>query len=286
MRKTLLFLLGSIAFSASAQVLNPGFETWNGNNPGNWRHSNSGNIINCQQSSDAHSGNSAIQLKAIQNFLIVNGRINQRVIPSATPLKIDFWYKGGLIFPTGLPNSDMAYCLALIYFGGSTIPEGDTLKLFSSDNGNSYSQKTLNLNTAPFGSSVVDSIQIHFQLRDFSGSLTNADLNSTFRVDDVVLTVANPNGEEQIYLGEPELMVYPNPIVDGIIRFEAGVGEEGPIEVRVMDLQGRVVLTETLAGRSGEQAPYSVNANGLAAGNYLINIRQSGFEANKQITIK
>ena len=105
-------------------------------------------------------------------------------------------------------------------------------------------------------------------------------------MDDVVLTVANPNGEEQIYLGEPELMVYPNPIVDGIIRFEAGVGEEGPIEVRVMDLQGRVVLSETLAGRGGEQAPYSVNANGLAAGNYLINIRQSGFEANKQITIK
>lgn len=290
MRKTLLFLFGSIALQTTAQVLNPGFETWNGANPANWRHSNS-NFVTILQSSDAHSGNSSVQIKPVTQggpgSQIVNGRISQKVVPASTPLKIDFWYKGNLVFPTnGPPNSDMAYCLALIYFGGNPLPEGDTLKLFSSDNGNSFSQKTLNLNTAPFASSAVDSIQIHFQLRTWDGSQTYAQINSSFRVDDVVLTVSNPSGEEQISLGAPALRVFPNPAVDGVIRFEAGVGEEGPIEVRVLDLQGRVVLTETLSGRGGERAPYSINANGLASGNYLINIRQSGSEATEQITIK
>lgn len=120
----------------------------------------------------------------------------------------------------------------------------------------------------------------------FKFEFNSSDVSNNVYIDNIrvtgVLTVAeNP-------LNTMDLTVYPNPTnptnpTEGIaIDY---VANENPVEFQLMDVQGKVLSTETNASVNG-QVTHKLNVNApLAAGCYYVKISQGEFSMTKKVVV-
>lgn len=117
----------------------------------------------------------------------------------------------------------------------------------------------------------------------FKFEFNSSDVSNNVYIDNIrvtgVLTVAeNP-------LNTMDLTVYPNPTntTDGIaINY---VANENPVEFQLMDVQGKVLTTETNTSVNG-QVTHELNLTSpLAAGCYYVKISQGEFSLTKKVVV-
>lgn len=100
-------------------------------------------------------------------------------------------------------------------------------------------------------------------------------------VRDAAIRTDASSGVNEMNLGE--ISVYPNPATDVVnVSFE-GTGAD--YVVSMLDLQGRVLNTQTLTGLNGLQS-IEIPVSDLAKGSYIVSISANGVTSTKNVVVK
>lgn len=285
--KKFLLAIAAIAVQASTSsaqnpLPNADFEDWtqfNGGIGSTYREPDGWNSANqCSQqigtysvtrTDVAHSGNYAAELRT-RNAFINNIKING-VLTTATiicglntggqeggiastlvPDSIAFWYKYA---PVG---SDTAYVQVLLFNGEDTV--SDTRGKISVAQ-SAWTRASFAI-PAPTATPTVISTLFNSSWGD--GSLGQAEVNSTFTVDDVEFIFATGvNDEPQ----KSPIEVYPNPVQD-ILNVSNSNGGINVFEI--IDATGRSVMTRTLSGANSR-----LDVAALPNGLYMYQLRNT-----------
>jgi hypothetical protein len=290
MRKFLL-AIAAIAVQASPSFAqnplpNAGFEAWtqyNGGIGSTYREPDGWNSANqCSQqigtysvtrTDVAHSGSYAVELRTRSAFIgniKINGLLTTATIlcglntggqeggiaSSLIPDSIAFWYKYA---PVG---SDTAYVQVLLFNGEDTV--SDTRGKISVAQ-SAWTRASFAI-PAPTATPTVISTLFNSSWGD--GSLGQAEVNSTFTIDDVEFIFATGVNEAA---QKNAIQVYPNPVQD-ILNVSNSNG--GATVLEIIDATGRSVMTRTLSG-ANSRLDVSTLPNGL----YMYQLRST----NRQV---
>lgn len=162
-----------------------------------------------------------------------------------------------------------------------TVPQANVLKFsVSNDCGNTWSVRkqigSVNINTAPglpsgnfvpdaleWKSVAVTNISPSYLVNDFRIKFTYENVDGVALYLDDINISPTASIEE---IGEEKLVLYPNP---GDHGFSLDIAQPGKFEVRILDMSGRLVSSET---RQLNVGTWSMDASGLASGGYLIQL--------------
>jgi hypothetical protein len=109
--------------------------------------------------------------------------------------------------------------------------------------------------------------------------VTDSGCTSTFTDSVFVKANVGINGLNTV---APDITVVPNPN-DGTFYIVSGTVWNKPTEVKITDMQGRLVFTKKYEPVNSSSIP--VNASNLTAGNYVLTISIDGSEVTRKITI-
>lgn len=274
MKKHFTFIL--TAFLAAnlgiAQITNPGFETWSNGTPTGWITTNVAGILeSASQSSDAHNGNSSIEF-TVETFNgnEIGGAAYQTDIPySGEAANVSFYYKGTL-------NNTVSLLGVVTYSddADNVIAIGTANILEST---NSYTLVVLSPENVATG--VISKASVTFSLVIGEGTATG---NEYARIDDVAFGGVSNITEAQ----KPsiELSAYPNPSTNGIFQLEVSSEKGGRAEISVVDLTGKLLLSEKLNLNSGKNLlPYDLSF--CEKGIYLIRVQTNDETNTTQVVI-
>ena len=232
----LLLCLAALSVS-SAQIPNAGFETWASGMPTDWITDNTPLFTPITQSSDVHSGTSALQGTTILYQTNIYAPSAYAMFPISTHYgSLQGYYKfssvGGdsLEVHVTFTKSFLPIAYALIFVGSTS----------------SYTQFT-----APMiyvSSDVPDEAYIEFF---FKSPGSNPNVGSTFKIDD--LTFGSATGVQGSFSVRPAIFAlsqnYPNPFNPStMISYQ--IPTDGMVCLEVYDIQGK-----TLATLVNEQKP-------------------------------
>lgn len=290
MRKFLL-AIAAIAIQTSTSTAqdplpNGDFEVWtqyNGGIGSTYREPDGWNSANqCSQqigtysvtrSENAYSGSYAVELKTRSAFIgnvKINGLLTTAniicainsggqtggIASTASPDSIAFWYKYA---PTGL---DTAYVEVLFFNGEDTV--SDTRgKIHVAATEWTRASFAITPLTGP-----ADVISTLFNSSWGDGSLGQAEVNSTFTIDDVeyiYVTGVNDSPEKST------VKVYPNPVQD-ILNVLNSNG--GTTVLEIIDATGRSVISRNLQGMNSR-----LDVSALPDGLYMYQLRST----NRQV---
>lgn len=244
------------AFMASAQVTNSGFENWSNGSPDNWETSNvEGSVMPVTQSNDAHSGSYAVRLGVQTAFSFsVPGVISQMDIPiSYIPQSFSFWLKSDLEANAEVFGTFAVYDASdvLIGIGYFNVPGSSS----------TYSEIYVPTNaTGSTGQASYCSISISLNSTD--GTALGVSNNCT--IDDVSISAVSLSIAESKAL---KISVFPNPCSKNIVNVDLS-GIQGQSQIEIVDLQGKVVLSEMAVGGTNHTCDVSLLSNGI----YLVKI--------------
>lgn len=265
---TLLFL--SATFAASAQIINGGFETWvpNGQNcsgPESWGTINgsTGIVGVCtveQETSDVHSGNSALKLSTQQVVIppvinetapgiCTNGTVNTQSEMveggdsfTSQPAAISFWYKASPV------NQDEYSFSALLIDEVS----GDTVGYAEASDTAIVSSYTEVVAPITYMSATPPTL---LQIIFLPSNSNNPQIGSVLWVDDVT-AVGDVSSVSESELSD--IFLYPNPST-GEVFF--GLGNQSKAVVSVCNILG-VKVFETRVSTMNNRADLSKLAKG------------------------
>jgi hypothetical protein len=271
MKKIFTTALWLMALHASAQIVNPGFETWTGTEPQGWDNSNGdGSNTSVISTTDAHSGNRAVQLSVAPVFgFNLPGTINQMDIPiSTTPASMRFWME------STFPNEAVLFVTATV-----SDNESNPLASAISFEANEYSNYTEIV--VPF--EMVDAgtpskVDIIFSVGTLTGNIADLE-GAVVRIDDVSLSNVPVNVDEE-EKSELELSVFPNPVTGDVVTIQTGVS--GAVDVIVSDMTGKMVLQCNLQNTDTNGAIH-LDVSTLAPGIYTVSVKGEGNVATARI---
>ncbi|HRG58868.1 MAG TPA: T9SS type A sorting domain-containing protein [Bacteroidia bacterium] len=216
-----------------AQLQNPSFENWDAGDPIYWSTSNFYDPGTAIQTTDAHSGNFALNLNVVldsNGTAIAPYAINN--FPLTTmPQVLTFWVKGNL---SGNNNLSASFTLTEIDTTSNVLAYGD--QTFTSIN-NVYQYKFVNILPLS-GPSLLGYATIYFAINAPVGSSLN--VNSSIIIDDLYLGVDN-TGLHPIDRNLNEIeSVYPNPAEDRT-NFIFNHNISGHVTLKVYDAVGNLV---------------------------------------------
>jgi hypothetical protein len=100
-----------------------------------------------------------------------------------------------------------------------------------------------------------------------------------------LFVTSKTNQDKPVTEGKKEISVYPNPVVDGIIRLEYTNQPEGKYSVQLTSPAGQVLTEQTLTV-SGARSIKTIDAGQLAAGYYMLQIsKPDGSKTNIPVVI-
>jgi len=86
-------------------------------------------------------------------------------------------------------------------------------------------------------------------------------------------------------INKPKFAVYPNPTTTGEVKIRTANIVDGNYDLKVLNMLGQVVKSESIFALNGEE--YSVDLNGLGKGIYLINLsNNSNVNITERVTVK
>jgi hypothetical protein len=246
MKKTLLLLLSLLPIGLYAQIPNAGFETWAAGNPDQWSSNNIPGIATpVSQSSDAHSGTKSVQIEVVTAF----GSPYSGYISSTA---------GG----TGLIGGDELGA-SVGYYDFNTQPTGGGA-LTITNNAPVYVQALM-----PVGIVGSNPVKCLIGVSITNSSTTN--VGSWVRVDDVAFSNATGIGELQAN-GTSLSAPTPNP-ASGITLVPFSLERATVADIRLYDLNGRLMQTVLNSELNAGNYKAEVNAAELASGIYTLVLR-------------
>lgn len=78
--------------------------------------------------------------------------------------------------------------------------------------------------------------------------------------------------------------VSPNPS-GGRVRVAFATPDDGPVQVEVFDVRGRLVVEETVTGRGAGRHAVALGSDGLVPGVYLVRVTSGGASAESRFTV-
>ncbi len=89
---------------------------------------------------------------------------------------------------------------------------------------------------------------------------------------------------ERLAIGDWRLAIAPNPIVSGYAALHYSLPKAGPATLRIFDVAGRSVLTQTLsAARTGTA---TLDLRVLSNGVYLVKLRAEGCNVTQKVVVR
>lgn len=271
MKKIFTTALWLLALHASAQIVNPGFESWTGTQPQGWDNSNGdGSNTSVISTNDAHSGSRAVQLSVVQVFgFNLPGAINQMETPiSNLPATLRFWME------SSFPNESLLLVSATIYDNESN-PLASAIS-FESNEYSNYTEIVVPFEVVDQG--VPSKVDIIFSIGSLTGQPADV-VGAVVRIDDVSLSSTPVNVEEEVKKAA-ELTVFPNPASGDAVTLQTDF--TGAVDIQIADMTGKMVF---------EQNMQNVDSNGiirldvstLASGMYTISVRGDGAIASTRL---
>ena len=263
MKKPLLLLLSLLPVGLYAQIPNAGFETWAAGNPDQWSSNNIPIIATpVSQSSDAHSGTKSVQIEVVTAFgSPYSGYISSTAggtgfTVSQHSNSVTFYYKCNLIGGDELGAS-------VAYYDFNTQPTaGGALTITS--NAPVYAQALM-----PVGIVGSNPVKCLIGISITNSSTTN--VGSWVRVDDVAFSNATGIGELQAN-GTSLSAPTPNP-ASGITLVPFSLERATVADIRLYDLNGRLMQTVLNSELNAGNYKAEVNAAELASGIYTLVLR-------------
>ncbi|MFZ4399954.1 MAG: T9SS type A sorting domain-containing protein [Bacteroidales bacterium] len=265
----LLFVL--ISSTVMAQIPNPGFETWSGNEPVGWDNMNSITILptynTCLQGTPGNPGNS--YLKLVTKTVPIAG-----VVPGiALSGKIDkttFQPKSGFAYnqrPTALTGNWQ-------YMAGSLTDQGFIAIAFTKWNTINNKRDTISTNYCPLTGMVMSwesfNIPIVFSTSAIpdtcliilsSSALSGAVANSYLYVDNLNFSFVNTVKENKSKISN--FNIYPNPVTN-LLQFDIPEITSSKLTYKILNSLGQTVLSsDVLLGTS-------IETKGLLPGFYQL----------------
>ena len=253
-----IILLGGKGY---AQLQNPSFENWDAGDPIYWSTSNFYDPGTAIQTTDAHSGNFALNLNVVldsNGTAIAPYAINN--FPLTTmPQVLTFWVKGNL---SGNNNLSASFTLTEIDTTSNVLAYGD--QTFTSIN-NVYQYKFVNILPLS-GPSLLGFATIYFAINAPVGSSLN--VNSSIIIDDLYLGVDN-TGLNSIDRNKNEIeSVYPNPAEDRT-NFVFNHTNVGHVTLKVYDTVGNIVESVIDENMPAGKFKAEINTSQLKQGVYI-----------------
>jgi hypothetical protein len=271
MKKIFTTALWLLALGASAQITNPGFESWTGTQPQAWDNSNGdGSNTSVISTNDAHSGTRAVQLSVVQVFgFNLPGTISQMEIPTTTiPSSLRFWME------SSFPNDAILLASATVS-DASSNPLAYAIS-FVANEYNNYTEVVVPFEVVAMG--IPSKVDIVFAIGTENGDLAEL-IGAVVRLDDVSLSNIPVNVDEQAK-NEVELSVFPNPVIGDVLTIQTGFS--GTADVIVSDMTGKMVIQEKLQSTETNGA-IRLDVSTLAPGMYTVCVKGDGNVATARI---
>jgi hypothetical protein len=282
-----LLLVATAALSGigSAQTIpNAGFETWSSGIPAGWGTSNDPPThINVTQSTDPHSGSSAIRGEVTDiglGFGYSPSVYTDPLLPAnSRPVALHGWYKASLL------GGDMLHIVVAMSKGDSGIG-GASLPITSSSD--TYREFVANI--LYLTGEIPDSAEI---LMSIAGTATLATVGSNFVIDDLSWGGATAIEEDNVNI--PARMKleqnYPNPFnpTTTIGYTVGGVGRQSSVvsyvRLSVYDMLGREVAVLVDGMQAAGDYSVTVDASGLSSGMYVYRLTAGGSMATRRMLL-
>jgi hypothetical protein len=270
----------------SAQIPNPGFESWTGGIPDGWFTSNliiPGvlSIVNVTQSTDAHGGSSAVQGTVIDNSgspyppLLYSG-INAVGFPiNSRPEALYGWYK---FTPEGGDLLDV-----LLSTQAHGVPNGVGALL---DGTPQSAYKEFVVNMIYTNGETPDTAWISIVIGNTGTGVYH--IGSTFWIDDLIFGAAAPTDVKGIGNGMPDAFAlnqnYPNPFNPStMIQFE--IPEAQFVTLKVYNLLGQEVATLINSQLGPGRYRAEFDGKNLPSGTYLYRLQAGTFSETKKMVL-
>lgn len=289
MRNLLLFCVSLFLVFTQiilAQVPNGGFEQWSNGEPVDWYTNNfiSLGLVTVTQTSDAHSGSSALKGEVIPYnnsvyySLIISGKIGEKGFPvSERHAAVSGFYKLNAV------GGEKLNVVAAMFKNGQAIGVGG-LQFQAAANYTNFS-----LPIYYNGSLVPDSCQISITLAKDTGSVQ---AGTNFYLDDITFQGIATSVEETSQIKSYKLFQnYPNPF-NPSTTISYQIPSNGFVSLKIYNALGKEVAT--LVSKAQHAGNYSVNfeandpanGTGLASGVYFYQLTIYNNSKEGQLTDK
>ncbi len=269
---------------AFAQVPNSGFEQWTNGEPDGWYVNNIPeiNIITVTQSSDVHSGASALKGEAINSSgaifppLVIAGKLNKHGFPiSQNYVTLSGFYK----FSSSVPGDYMVVTVAL--YSKTNGIAGWYQKLYAATSYTNFNLPIIYTNQE----ATADSCLITITMGNDTSGIPHA--GSVFYIDDISLSdnatsVKEPANAITSFKLEQN---FPNPFNPStIINWQSPIA--GWQSLKVYDILGNEVATLVNEYRAAGnyQAEFNPGNLQLSSGIYLYKLQVGNFIQTKKMT--
>jgi hypothetical protein len=275
---------------ATQQIPNKGFDTWNAlssEEPDHWATTNLYTAIShatpsATETSDAHSGNSALSLETVTFNLfgsvdtfgfMANGNLLGQSEIGGSPItfqpdRLRFWYKYA---PVG---SDTALAMTSFYRYNAGSGQSDSLN----GSGNIFLAPAASYTEVEYFfdwsgiPQIPDTLVVAFASSNFAKEGSYIGVGSVLKIDDVVVDNATAVADIS---NDQSLQFWPVPAIDVLtlsIRTHRS-GIEGT--VRLIDVLGRTVMAQAIA-HTGSTADMTLDVSHLGAGVFVWEVELNG----------
>jgi hypothetical protein len=283
-----LVALGFMHSRSSAQIPNPGFESWTGGIPDGWFSSNIiiGGIqyaVNVTQSTDRHGGSSAAQGSVIDYFgspyspLLASG-VDAIGFPiNSRPEALHGWYKltseGGDVLDVVMSTQKNG-----VGNGVGAVLEATPQSTYKEFVANMYYTN----------GETPDTAWISIVMANSTTGTTH--VGSTFWIDDLIFGAAGPTDVKEFGNGMPDEFAlnqnYPNPFNPStMIQFE--IPDAQFVTLKVYNLLGQEVATLINDQLGAGRYRAEFDGRNLPSGTYLYRLQTGTFtETKKMLLVK
>lgn len=101
-----------------------------------------------------------------------------------------------------------------------------------------------------------------------------------------ITTTAWPVGVTETVASEPEVVIYPNPVVEDIFYMNLNLPKAGSLQVNLLDMNGNLIKKVYQSNASAGKGVFSFNQGAIANGTYLVQVLLNNTEIqHEKITI-
>lgn len=276
---SLMALICGITMTINAQIPNPGFENWTSGDPDGWVTSNvfPAGLINVTQTTDNHSGSSALRGEVVDFFST----------PMAPVIQSG---PGG----TGFPVSEQFYSFELYYKFTSVGGDKFSVNVALEKEGNPIAQGAVALPatvssytrlTVPLNYTTTDVPDLAIIQISITGPVTGVDvhLGSVMFVDDLLLSLST--GTENTSVPDLTGKCYPNPSAD-FLNIPLSENVQGEVTLIVLNTYGAEVKNIPGYPQQSGKNIFQFSVVDLSPGLYFYSIIGQNRNYNGKFTVK
>lgn len=272
-------MLACLTIKSQNPVPNSSFENWSNGSPTSWSTNNiSGMAVPITQSSDSHTGNSAVKLEAVNAI----GIVYLPGLNSANDFTVNTDYAGySFYYKCNLTSKDQLLTQGTLK-QGSTTKAGAQAIITSLHNTSVYTQTTA---TFIYITPGADKASLTFGLIPTSGNTVQ--VGSYVIIDDVAMVSSVPtelnelNNEVNFKIGGS----FPNP-ASGFSLIPFSLGSACHVSITLYNLEGKKILDVLNEDLNKGRYKAEFDATTVQSGMYICKLNANGFESYSKILVK